>query len=157
MLKNVSLPSNTAPLKNSVEAIVKTLTLSEALERHLFLKGFNDNLFMSQEWLRVLMSTYQLKLFVKYIEKDGSPTSWIIYSVVRNFLEWKICVCSYCDYFDCYLTGERDWNILFESLRKKYPRYRIAMRNLRDPILRNSGNLKLLSREKYHVLDTRPD
>src|SRR6185436_17577250 len=122
--------------------MVKTLPFQEALQS-LTLPEFNKNLFVSADWLKVLDKTYQIKMFVKYIEWEGKVTSYIIYSVVKNFLEWKICVCSYCDYFDCHVKTLEDWHAFFESLRADYPRYRIAVRNLRDEIVRRSPDFQV--------------
>src|SRR3989338_1107437 len=136
--------------------MVKTLTFTEAME-HLSLPGFNRNLFSSADWLSVLDKTYALKLYVNYIEREGKLDSYIIYSVVKNFLEWKVCICSYCDYFDCHVKDVNDWQLLFDALRKMYPHYRIAVRNLRDDIVKKLPALNVLYTEKYHILDIRED
>ena len=134
--------------------MIKTLILKEALHS-LSLPGFNKNLFASADWLSVLDKTYGIKIFVKYIEKNGAIGSYIVYSVVKNFLEWKICVCSYCDYFDCHVETLADWQAFFQSLRTDYPQYRIAVRNLHDEIVRQSPDFQILSKEKFHLLDIR--
>lgn len=136
--------------------MVKTLTFNDAL-RTLKLPGLERNLFSSDRWLSVLLKTYDLRLFVKYIEREGRVASYIVYSAVKNFLEWKICVCSYCDYFDGYIEKAEDWQLFFESLREEYPRYRIAVRNLKDESVRQNPNFKVLSKERFHILDVRPD
>ncbi len=162
MLENVSIQSNTGIKEGSDDLLltkksfkIKTLPFLEALDK-VTLPNFNQNLFCCAKWLTVLIKTYRLKLFVKYLEREGRVGSYIIYSVVKNFLEWKICLCSYCDYFDCPVADIEDWQILFESLRQEYPLYRVAIRNLRNGILRECAELTLLSREKYHFLDIRP-
>jgi hypothetical protein len=134
--------------------MVKTLPLNEALSS-LNLPALHRNLFSSPEWLVVIQKAYDVKLFVKYIEHDGDVRSYIIYSVVKNFLEWKICVCSYCDYFDCQVASVDDWKLFLRELRHEYPEYRIAIRNLRDKLVRSCPELKELDREKVHVLDVR--
>lgn len=123
--------------------------------RSLTLPGFNENLFASDDWLRVLDQTYGIKMYVKSIERDGKVASWILYSIVKNFLEWKICVFSYCDYCDGHVETVTDWREFFQSLRAEYPRYRIAVRNLRDEIVRQSPDFKVLSKERFHFLDLR--
>ncbi len=135
---------------------VQTLPFREALER-LELPGLEENLFSSADWLTVLDETYDLKLFVKYIERDGRVDSYIFYSAVKNFLEWKICLCSFCDYCDARVKSLEDWEALFASLRDEYPQYRIAIRNMRDEKARALSQVKELSREKCHVLDIRDD
>ena len=137
-------------------SMVKTLPLLPALET-LRLPGLNRNLFSSSEWLLGIYKTYKIQLFVKYVERDGKVGSYIIYSVVKNFLEWKICLCSYCDYYDGYIENENDWKQFLQALRDEYPKYRIAVRNLRDPSIRNIAELSVLSLEKFHILDVRPD
>src|SRR3989338_4982249 len=132
--------------------MVKTLSF-QAASRSLTLPAFNKNLFASADWLKVLDKTYRLKMFVKYIEREGKVASYIIYSVVKNFLEWKICLLSYCDYFDSHVETLADWRDFFESIRKDYPRYRIAIRNLRDELVRKSPDFKVLSKERFHLLD----
>src|SRR3989338_2164303 len=134
--------------------MVKTLSF-QAASRSLTLPAFNKNLFASADWLKVLDKTYRLKSFVKYIERDGKVASYIIYFIVKNFLEWKICVFSYCDYFDCHVETLEDWHELFKSLKTDYPRYRIAIRNLRDSLVRQSPDFKVLSQEQFHLLDVR--
>jgi len=134
--------------------MVSTLILTEALNS-LKLPGLHKNLFSSQDWLEVLQKTYGLKLFVKYIKHGGKINSYIIYSVVTNFLEWKICICSYCDYFDCHVESLEDWRLFFKSLQKDYPGYRIAVRNLDDEIIRKSPDFEVLSTERFHMLDVR--
>ena len=109
--------------------MVKTLPLNEALSS-LNLPNLHRNLFSSPEWLSVIQEAYDVKLFVKYLEHDGGVRSYIIYSVVKNFLEWKICVCSYCDYFDCQVATVDDWILFLKELRHEYPEYRIAILNL---------------------------
>ncbi|MDP2654782.1 MAG: GNAT family N-acetyltransferase [Candidatus Omnitrophota bacterium] len=136
--------------------IVKTLPFDQAVNR-LELPDFNKNLFASSDWLAVLQKTYGLRIFLKYIERDGKPDAYIIYSVVKNFLEWKICVCSYCDYFDCRVNSRDDWRLFFQSLRDEYPQYRIAVRNLRDDVVRQSPDFKFLSKEWFHIVDVRDD
>lgn len=136
--------------------MVKTLTFHEAVHT-LNLPGLQRNLFSSMEWLSVVQKTYNLRLFVKYIPRNESVASYIVYSVVKNFLEWKICICSYCDYFDGYIEKPSDWQEFFDSLHAEYPRYRIAVRNLRDESVRQNPNFKVLSKEHFHILDVRPD
>lgn len=136
--------------------MVKTLPFVEA-SKTLKIPDLNRNLFSSTDWLAVLLKTYNLKLYVKYIEREGKIESSIVYSVVKNFLEWKICICSYCDYFDCYVKDLHDWKIFLKALREEYPHYRIAIRNLRDGIVRQSDELSVLSKEKFHILDIRDD
>ncbi len=132
--------------------MVKTLAFKEAL-KDLNLPGLDRNLFSSPQWLSVIDKTYRLKMFIKYIEEQGKIASYIIYSVVDNFLEQKICVCSYCDYCDGYISRAEHWQLFFESLRKQYPHYRIAIRNLRDETLRQNLNFQVLSKERFHFLD----
>jgi len=115
------------------------------------------NLFSSPDWLSVLVKTYNLKLFVKFIEREGKVSSYIVYSVVHNFLEDKICMCSYCDYCDGPIERKEDWDVFFEALCREYPRYRIAVRNLRDSLARENAHFKVLSKERYHLLDIRDD
>ncbi|MFP4473171.1 MAG: GNAT family N-acetyltransferase [Candidatus Omnitrophota bacterium] len=135
--------------------IVKTLPLDQALSR-LNLPDLNRTLFSSPRWLDVIVKTYGTHFEVKYIEEGGEVVSYLIYSVVRNFLEWKICMASYCDYCDAYgMTSER-WRVMFQALRDDYPEYRIALRNLRDRSARESGVFQELSREWFHQLDTTP-
>ncbi len=133
---------------------VKTLALDQALSQ-LSLPGLDRNLFSSPSWLGVIQKTYGTRIFVKYIERDGEIASYILYSVVHNFLEWKICMCSYCDYCDGYVGRVEDWKLFFEDLRREYPRYRIAVRTLRDEAARQSGLFQVLSKERFHLLDVR--
>jgi len=135
---------------------VKTLPFFEAI-RVLSLPGLDRNLFSSPEWMEVLDKTYKIKLFVKYIEENGRIKSYIIYSSVDNFLEKKICICSYCDYCDGYISDRHDWDSFFESIRKEYPDYRIAIRNLRDGTVRENPHFEFLSKERFHFLDIRVD
>lgn len=135
---------------------VKTIPFIDAI-RTLKLPGLQRNIFSSAEWLLVLYKTYRLKIFIKYIERDGRISSYIIYSAVSNFLENKICICSYCDYCDGYIENPEDWQVFFLSLRVEYPDYRIAIRNLRDETVRQNRNFQVLSKEKYHILDLRKD
>ena len=132
--------------------MIKTISFHDAIHS-LTLPEFNNNLFASADWLSVLDKTYRLKMFVKYVERGGKVGSYIIYSVVKNFLEWKICSLSYCDYFDNRVETLEDWKALFESIRTDYPKYRIAIRNLRDALARQSPDFKVLSKERYHWLD----
>ena len=134
--------------------MVKTLPLMEAL-KNLNLPGLERNLFSSPDWLTVLHKTYNCKIFLKYIERDERIASTIIYCVVKNFLEWKICICSYCDYFDCYIERPEDWRLFFDSLREEYPQYRIAVRNLRGETALVFSEFKILSQERFHFLDVR--
>lgn len=136
--------------------MIKTVSYPEAVQ-NLNLPDKDRNLFSSPDWLMALVKTYQLKLFVKYIEENGQVVSYIVYSAVRNFLEWKICICSYCDYCDCTVARPEHWQMLIDELRKEYPEYRIAVRNLRDEIVRTIAPLKELSRERFHLLDLRAD
>ncbi len=136
--------------------MIKTLSLKEALAT-LNLPGLDANLFSSSDWLDVIVKTYHVRLFVKYIERNNQIDGYIIYSLVDNILEWKICICSYCDYFDCYVKSASDWHLFFESLRRDYPKYRIAIRNLRDEAVRACPDFKVLSQERYHMMDLRAD
>ncbi len=136
--------------------MVKTLSLQEALKT-LTLPGLDRNLFSSPEWLAVIVDTYSTKFFVKYVEVDGKVSSYIVYSVVKNFLEWKICICSYCDYCDGYVSSSKEWDAYFQSLREEFPRYRIAIRSLRDEVAQKSSCFKELSRERHHILDVRAE
>ncbi len=131
---------------------IKTDRLPEAFGR-LKLPALERNLFSSPEWLSVLYKTYGLRLFIKYIEENGEITNYIIYSVVHNFLEEKICVCSYCDYFDCHVQSKEIWSNFIHELRKEFPRYRIAVRNLKDPTARECKELNVLSKEYFHEID----
>lgn len=135
--------------------MVKTATFQEALKT-LNLPGLHRNLFSSPEWIQSIIRTYGTRFFIKYIEENGQVVSYILYSVVKNFLEWKICISSYCDYCDGYVRSTEDWKQFFESLRADYPKYRIAVRNLRDEYARTAGVFSELSRERFHVLDVRP-
>lgn len=135
--------------------MIKTLPLSEALKT-LDLPDLDRNLFSSSDWLSVIKKTYSPRLFLKYIEREGRVASYIIYSVVRNFLENKICICSYCDYFDCYVHGADDWQLFFDDIRREYPMYRIAVRNLRDGAVRSLPQFQVLGKEWFHFLDARP-
>ncbi len=136
--------------------MVKTLPFLEAVTK-LHLPKLNENLFSGEDWVRVILKTYQSKIYVKYIERDGKIASYIIYSVVKNFLEWKICILSYSDYCDGYVETLEDWRAFFESLRSEYPQYRIALRNLRDPLPAQMSEFKHLSKENFHLLDLRAD
>ncbi len=136
--------------------MVKTLPFHQAL-KSLALPDPDRNLFSSPDWQTVLYKMYTLKLFVKYISRDGKVVSYVVYSVVKNFLEWKICICSYCDYCDGHVDSTEDWRLIFQSLREEYPAYRIAVRNLRDDRVGKIPDLKELSREKFHILDLRGD
>jgi hypothetical protein len=135
---------------------LNTITFKQAAQSGNF-SGWDRNLFSSSDWLTVLEKTYHLQLFVKYIQRDNGVTSYVLYSVVKNFLEWKICILSYCDYCDCQVSSFEDWQMIFQSLRAEYPRFRIAIRNLRDENVRRIPELKELSREKFHILDVRDD
>ncbi len=137
-------------------AAVKTLPLLKALES-LQLPGLENNLFSSSDWLLVIYKTYRTQIFVKYIEREGKVSSYIVYAVVKNFLEWKVCMCSYCDYCDGYVSGLDDWKLFMGSLMEEYPKYRITIRNLRDTLAREVPDLKVLSLENFHILDVRPD
>lgn len=123
----------------------------------LDLPGLEENLFSSEIWAKVIVETYNTKIFVKYIERDGKIASYIIYSVVKNFLEWKICMLSYSDYCDGHIQSLEDWKALFAAFRFEYPQYRLALRNLRDPFVRQIPDLKVLSKEKFHILDLQPE
>ena len=135
---------------------VQTYPLQKALTT-LDLPGLDDNLFSSADWMTVLDKTYRLNLFVKVIERDGRANSSVFYSVVKNFLEWKVCLCSFCDYCDAKVKSLDDWQTPFASLRDEYPQYRIAVRNMKDELIRRLPQIKELSREKCHVLDIRED
>jgi len=136
--------------------MVKTLPFFEALAQ-LNLPHLHRNLFSSPEWMAAIHKTYGVRLFVKYIEENGQVRSYIIYSVVRNFLEEKICICSYCDYCDCPVASAEDWRAFFSSLREDYPQFRIAVRNLRDETIRQSPDFRFLYFEMFHLLDVRED
>lgn len=135
---------------------IKTLPLFEAFDT-LDLPETERNLFSSESWQKVIDRTYGLKLFCKYIEENGSVRSYFIYSVVHNFLEWKICVGSYCDYLDCHVHSPEDWHLFFEAIRREYPQYRMAVRNLKDETARTCPDFELLSKEKHHEIDVRDD
>ena len=135
---------------------VKTLSFFDAAKT-LKLPGSERNLFSSVPWLSVLRKTYGPGLFCKYIERNGEVSSYVFYSVVHNFLEDKICVCSYCDYCDAHIERGEDWQAFFESWRVEYSRYRIAIRNLCDETVRQNPNFKVLSKERHHILDVRPE
>jgi hypothetical protein len=136
--------------------VIKTLPLRQALDT-LTLPGLSDNLFSSSAWLRVLDRAYQPKLFVKYIERDGQVAGYMFYSVVRNFLEWKVCALSYCDYYDAHLSSAEDWRLIVDDLKREYPGFRVVVRSLRDEHARSCGSFRELSREWFHVLDIRSD
>jgi hypothetical protein len=135
---------------------VKTLPLFEAMET-LQLPGLKDNLFSSRQWFNVIRAAYHPDLFLKYIEVDGVVRTYVVYTVVRNFLEWKICVLSYSDYCDAFVSSAEDWRIFFDSLRRDYPEYRIALRTFRDAAARACGLFHELSREYVHTLDLSAD
>jgi len=136
--------------------MVETLPFQKAIKEIRF-PGLERNLFCSADWMAVLDATYRLNLFVKFIREAGEVRSYVVYTAVRNFLEWKICVCSYCDYCDGHVKNLDDWKAFFEDFRREYPAYRIAVRNLRDPFVSQVPEFQLLSKECFHVLDTRPD
>lgn len=136
--------------------MIKTLPIKEALAT-LKLPGREDNLFSSPDWLRVIDRAYGPKLFIKYIERDGEIVSYVFYSVVKNFLEWKVCVLSYCDYCDAHISSTDDWLMIFEAVKQEYPGFRIVVRSLRDEAARACGAFKELSREYFHILDIRKD
>ncbi len=136
--------------------MIQTLPFEQAILK-MDLPDLKRNLFSSDDWIRVILKTYNAKILVKYIERDGRVASYIIYSVVKNFLEWKICLLSYADYCDAYVEHLPDWQEFFSSLRKDYPEYRIALRNLRDPLPRQMPEFKHLSKEKFHSLDLQPE
>ncbi len=136
--------------------MVQTLPFLQAVEK-LDLPDLKRNLFSSDDWVKVILKTYQSEIYVKYIERDGKVASYIIYSVVKNFLEWKICMLSYSDYCDGQVESLEDWKSFFLSLRAEFPQYRIALRNLRDALPRTMPEFKHLSRENFHLLDLRPD
>jgi hypothetical protein len=135
---------------------VQTLPIDEALKRGI-LPGLGRNLFSSPEWFNVILKTYHPKMFVKFLEESGKVRSYVIYTVVKNFLEWKICVLSYCDYCDAYVVSIDDWRVFFEALCQEFPRYRIAIRSLRDDKVRDCGCFHELSRERFHLLDIHAD
>lgn len=131
---------------------IKTARLPEAFNS-LKLPDPHRNLFSSPEWLNIIYKTYGTQLFIKYTEENGVIGDYIIYSVVHNFLEDKICVCSYCDYFDCCVRSSETWRRFIQDIRKEYPCYRIAVRNLKDPSARACKELHVLSREYFHEID----
>jgi len=135
---------------------IKTLPLMEALAT-LDLPNPERNLFSSPDWQKVINKTYRLKQYCKYIEEDGRISSYFIYSAVHNFLEWKICVGSYCDYLDCHVSKPHHWHMFFEAIRREYPRYRIAIRNLKDETARLCQDFNLLSKEMHHEIDVRDE
>ncbi|MCK5580632.1 MAG: GNAT family N-acetyltransferase [Candidatus Omnitrophica bacterium] len=141
---------------NPEDLKVKTLPLHRAL-KELDLPALNRNLFSSPDWMSVIYKTYRTRLFIKYIEREGKVASYILYAAVKNFLEWKICIASYCDYCDGYVQKVEDWQAFFDSLKEEYPQYRIAIRSLRDEIVRQVPGINELSRERFHVLDVRDD
>lgn len=136
--------------------MVKTLLFSDALNQ-FDLPGLKRNLFSSDNWTNIILKTYSAKIFIKYIERDNKVVSYIIYAAVKNFLESKICILSYSDYCDGYVETLEDWKQFFSSLRAEYPQYRLALRNLRDPLPLQMPEFKRLSKEKFHSLDLRPD
>ena len=136
--------------------MVKTLPLQQAL-KSLELPGASDNLFSSPAWLKVIDRAYQPRIFVKYIERDGKIASYVFYSVVKNFLEWKVCVLSYCDYCDAHIFSTSDWQAIFDDIKMEFPGFRIVVRSLRDECAQSSGCFKELSREYFHILDIRQD
>ncbi len=139
-----------------IKDTVKTLPALEALKR-LSLPGIEGNLFSSPGWLRVLARAYGANVFIKYIERDGAVDAYVFYTVVKNFLEWKVCVLSYCDYCDAHISSVKDWQLVFEELKKEFPRFRIVVRSLRDEAARECGCFKVLSKEYYHHLDLDKD
>ena len=154
LFEKIASSLRSAPRNDTEMDMIKTLPLMEAL-KSLNLPELERNLFSSPDWLTVLDKTYDCKLFLKYIERDGRIASIVIYCVVKNFLELKICICSYCDYFDCYIERPDDWRLFFDSLREEYPQYRIAVRNLRDETALDFPEFKVLSQERFHFLDVR--
>lgn len=136
--------------------MVKTLPLQKALIS-LDLPGLMDNLFSSAPWLKVIDRAYHPKIFIKYIERDGKVVAYVFYSVVKNFLEWKVCALSYCDYCDAHISIAADWRLIFEDIRREFPGFRIVVRSLRDDAARSSGCFKELSRENFHWLDIHAD
>jgi hypothetical protein len=135
--------------------IVKTLPIDRALAELRF-PDADRNLFSSPAWLRVIRRAYNANIFVKYIERNGIIDAYVFYTVVRNFLEWKVCVLSYCDYCDAHISSTEDWRAFFDALKAEYPGYRIVVRSLRDEPARGSGCFKELSREYFHILDLSP-
>jgi len=135
---------------------VRTLPIDEALKRG-DLPGLDRNLFSSPGWFSVILKTYRPNMFVKLLEDGGRIKGYVVYTVVKNFLEWKICILSYCDYCDAYVDSAADWRDLFDSFRRDFPRYRIAIRSLRDSSVRECGCFHELSRERFHLLDIRKD
>lgn len=142
--------------ENSPKRTLDTLSFNQALAQ-LPEERWRENLFSSSDWISVIVNTYGLDIFVKCIKSGDEIKSFMIYSVVKNFLEWKICLLSYCDYCDAQGATRQDWQMFFQSLREEYPRFRIAVRNLRDETVRQLPELKELSREKFHFLDVRDD
>ncbi len=138
--------------RGALRSAVQTLPWPEAVKK-LSLPGLERNLFSSFNWISVINQTYHCPIFVKYIERQGRVASYIIYVVVKNFLEWKICVCSYCDYCDGYIDQPGDWDAFFEALKQEYPQYRMAVRNLRDQTVRSCRYFQVLSKERFHLLD----
>ena len=136
--------------------MVKTLPLQQALSV-LRLPGLADNLFSSSAWLKAIDRAYHPNIFVKYIERDGREDAYVVYSVVKNFLEWKVCMLSYCDYYDAHIVSADDWRDFFEDIKREYPGFRIVVRSLRDDTVRSCGLFQELSREYFHILDICPD
>lgn len=131
---------------------VRTMSASKALET-LDLPDPQRNLFSSPAWIRAVMRAYGVRVFVKYIEREGRVDSYVFYTVVKNFLEWKVCVLSYCDYCDAHVSSPGDWQAIFQELRSEFPKFRIVVRSLRDEHVRQSGCFDELSREYFHLLD----
>jgi hypothetical protein len=131
---------------------LRTLPALEAFER-LSLPGVHDNLFSSPEWIRAIVRAYGAKVFVKCLERNGAIEAYVFYTVVKNFLEWKVCVLSYCDYCDAHISSPDDWQLIFRALQSEFPMYRIVVRSLRDEAARASGCFNILSKEYYHHLD----
>ncbi|MBF0122287.1 MAG: GNAT family N-acetyltransferase [Candidatus Omnitrophica bacterium] len=132
--------------------ILRTILAKDAFDK-LVLPDPERNLFSSPSWVRVIMRAYGVKVFVKYIERNGKIDAYVFYTVVKNFLEWKVCVLSYCDYCDAHISSVEDWQAIFNELRREYPKFRIVVRSLRDEGVRQSGCFQELSREYYHCLD----
>ena len=131
---------------------VKTILANEALKK-IDLPDSQRNLFSSPAWIRVVMRAYGANVFVKYIERDGKVDAYVFYTVVKNFLEWKVCVLSYCDYCDAHISSVEDWRAIFSELKQEYPKFRIVVRSLRDEVARQSGCFEELSHEYFHLLD----
>ncbi len=131
---------------------VRTLPADVALAT-LALPGLKNNLFSSPAWIRVILKAYGPRMFIKYIERDGRIESYVFYTVVKNFLEWKVCVLSYCDYCDAHMASASDWRLVFEDLRREYPMFRLVVRSLRDELARTCGCFQEMSREYFHLLD----